>query len=417
MVIKDLILKTEKVNWQELKDLQPTDLKVPYHNSALKESLVKNNFAMAIAVWQDPKTQEIYICDGHTRRDTLVELKSDGFDIPEKLTCNFLDLPNRKEAVKKLLEVYNTKKNPIDEATMVDWIEEEEVEDVSVDWLDIQIQESGEVEELEAKEDDFEAPERNQIETDIVKGDIFEIKKNGEVLHRLGCGSSTDIDFVLGLKGDLDIDGVLTDPPYGVDITKTGKGNSINDGRYIEIAGDQDTEIAKEFYQTCVALNLKNIIIWGGNYFTDFLPSSRCWIIWDKEVPRGMSFARGEMAWTDFNKNMEIYKKKWTGNLLGNGGDVLDKEVLDKEVINKSSRAIRSHPTQKSIELHGNIINDFFKSSKVIFDGFGGSGTTLLACHQTNKTCLMVEFIPEYCQVILNRIQKLDPEVEIVKVN
>lgn len=136
MQIKDLILKTEKVDWLQLKDLQPSNLKLPYHNNILKESLIKNNFAMPIAVWQDTKTQEIYICDGHTRRDTLIELKGEGYDIPEKLTCNFLDLANRKEAIQKLLEVYNTKKNPIDETGMVDWVKEEEVEDVAFDWLD-----------------------------------------------------------------------------------------------------------------------------------------------------------------------------------------------------------------------------------------------------------------------------------------
>lgn len=411
--LKDLIIKTEKVNWQELKDLQPNNLKTPHHSNLTKESLIKNGFAFSFYIWED-KDASRYLVDGHLRTDLLRELKNDGFDIPDQLSCTFLDLPNRKTAVKYLLEVFNTKKNPIDREALNSYllVEDIQIEEIQVDSLSIEDLEEKEPEKLSAEEDDFEIPDH--IKTDIVKGDVFEVRKNGKVLHKIGCGSSTDLDFVNNVKGDLEIDGVLTDPPYGVDITKSSKDSPINDGRYIEIANDQTTEVAKEFYQTCLALNLKNLVIWGGNYFTDFLPPSRCWIIWDKETPKGMTFARGEIAWTDFDKNMEIYLKRWMGNLAGKVDT--QKEVIELEIINKSSRANRSHPTQKSIELHGWIINDFFKNSKVLFDGFGGSGTTLLACHQTNKQCVIIEVIPEYCQVIINRIKKLDTDIEIVKI-
>lgn len=136
--LKDLILKTEKVNWQELKDLQPNNLKTPYHSNLTKESLIKNGFAFSFYIWED-KNGDKYLVDGHLRTDLLRELKNDGYDIPEQLSCTFLDLPNRKTAVKYLLEVFNTKKNPIDEATMIDWIKEEDIdlEEVSLDWLDV----------------------------------------------------------------------------------------------------------------------------------------------------------------------------------------------------------------------------------------------------------------------------------------
>jgi DNA modification methylase len=128
-------------------------------------------------------------------------------------------------------------------------------------------------------------------------------------------------------------------------------------------------------------------------------------------VPKGMTFARGEMAWTTFNKNMEIYEKKWSGNLIGKVD--LQKEVLEKEIKNRGAIAKRQHPTQKSVELHTWIINDFFANCDVIFDGFGGSGTTLLACHQVNKKCLIIELIPQYCDVIIKRMLKLDPSLTI----
>jgi hypothetical protein len=137
-MIKDLIIKTEKVDWQELKDLQPTNLKNPYHSNATKESLIKNGFAFTFYVWENEGNK--YLLDGHLRSDLLRELKSEGHTIPDQLNCTFLDLPDRKTAVRYLLEVFNTKKNPIDEATMIDWMSEEDmdIEEVNVDWLDLQ---------------------------------------------------------------------------------------------------------------------------------------------------------------------------------------------------------------------------------------------------------------------------------------
>jgi hypothetical protein len=170
--IKDLILKTEKVNWLELQDLQPNNLKTPYHTKLVKESLIKNGFSMSIFVWQDPKTNEIFICDGHTRRDTLVELKSDGFEIPDQLSCTFLDLPNRKTAIRYLLEVFNTKKNPIDETAMIDWIQEEgvEIEEVNIDWLDVL---------KTVSDDDYSL--LDEVDDEVTEGMANEVKKSIQI--------------------------------------------------------------------------------------------------------------------------------------------------------------------------------------------------------------------------------------------
>lgn len=118
--IKDLILKTEKVNWQELKDLQPTNLKNPYHTENLKKSLVKNGFSFSFYAWKD-KNGDKYLVDGHLRSDVLIELKNEGFKIPDQLSCTFLDLPNRKTAIKYLLEVFNQKTNPINKESLDEW--------------------------------------------------------------------------------------------------------------------------------------------------------------------------------------------------------------------------------------------------------------------------------------------------------
>jgi DNA modification methylase len=257
------------------------------------------------------------------------------------------------------------------------------------------------VKELEAEEDDFAVPEGG-IETDIVLGDLFEI---GE--HRLLCGDSTDSDSVAKLKNDNVIDLVFTDPPYGISVVQGSKieGNkgfgSVGGGKivkaknYSEIIGDDTTETAKEFYQTCVSLGMENFIIWGGNYFTDFLNPSMCWIVWDKENTG--NFADVELAWTSFNKAAKLYKWQWNG-MIRKG---------DKNIEGKT----RVHPTQKPVGLFGDIFKDF--EFKICFDGFLGSGSTMVASHQLKRKCYGMELDPKYCQVIVDRMLKLDPSIKI----
>lgn len=257
------------------------------------------------------------------------------------------------------------------------------------------------VKELEAEEDDFAVPEGG-IETDIVLGDLFEI---GE--HRLLCGDSTDSDSVAKLKNDNVIDLVFTDPPYGISVVQgskigvnkgfgsVGGGKIVKAKNYSEIIGDDTTETAKEFYQTCVSLGMENFIIWGGNYFTDFLNPSMCWIVWDKENTG--NFADVELAWTSFNKAAKLYKWQWNG-MIRKG---------DKNIEGKT----RVHPTQKPVGLFGDIFKDF--EFKICFDGFLGSGSTMVASHQLKRKCYGMELDPKYCQVIVDRMLKLDPSIKI----
>lgn len=260
-----------------------------------------------------------------------------------------------------------------------------------------------EVSNLEAEEDDFAVPDGG-VETDIVLGDLFEI---GE--HRLLCGDSTDSDQVAKLMNGQKADMVFTDPPYGVKIVKNNKvggdksfgniggNNIVKSKEYAEIIGDDTTETAKEFYHTCLALGFENYIIWGGNYFTDFLTPSMCWIVWDKENTG--NFADVELAWTSFEKAAKLYKWQWNG-MIRKG---------DKSIEGKT----RVHPTQKPVGLFNDIFKDFLFDS--CYDGFGGSGSTMVACHQVKKKCYMVEMSPNYCQVIVDRMKKLDPSLIIKK--
>jgi len=253
---------------------------------------------------------------------------------------------------------------------------------------------------LEAEEDDFdEAPPEIPI---TVLGDLYEI---GE--HRLLCGDSTDSDQVAKLMNGDKADMVFTDPPYGIKVVQgkkvggdkpfgnVGGNNIVKAKEYSEIIGDDTTDTAKEFYQTCISLGMENFIIWGGNYFTDFLNPSMCWIIWDKENTG--NFADVEMAWTSFEKGAKLYRWQWNG-MIRKG---------DKTIEGKT----RVHPTQKPVGLFGDIFNDFYFN--VCFDGFLGSGSTMVASHQLKRKCFGMELDEKYCDVIVRRMLKLDPNLSV----
>jgi len=226
--------------------------------------------------------------------------------------------------------------------------------------------------ELDAVEDDFDAPEGG-IETDIVIGDLFEI---GE--HRLLCGDSTDIDKVELLINGQEVN-LLTDPPYGINANK----QTLGTGKKNFHRGDSwDTEVPDFYY---VLELVKKAIIWGGNYFADKLPINNDWLCWHKKND-GLSFSEFELAWTNLGKNCRMLSHHW-------GGET------------------KEHPTMKPLKLMEWCIN--YLDDKPILDIFCGSGSTMVAAHQLNRKCYGMELDPKYCQVIIDRMLKLDPSLTI----
>jgi DNA modification methylase len=275
----------------------------------------------------------------------------------------------------------------------------EQVEEWGLDIPEFSIKE-----ELEAEEDDYEMPD--EVQTDIVLGDLFEI---GD--HRLLCGDSTCSDTVAKLMNGQKADMVFTDPPYGIKVVnntsvggggalkfggKTGKVVSSTKG-FSEIIGDDTTDTAREFYDTCISLGFENFIIFGGNYFTDFLPPSMGWIVWYKKNTG--NFADFEMAWTSFNKASRLYEYLWNG--------------LSREGSRELELVKRVHPTQKPVGLNMQILQNY--NCDIIYDGFTGSGSTMVAAHQLMRKCYGMELDPKYCQVIVDRMKKLDPSLVIKK--
>ena len=260
------------------------------------------------------------------------------------------------------------------------------------DWgLDLPVDLS--VKELEAEEDNFDVPEGG-IETDIVLGDLFEI---GE--HRLLCGDSTDVDMVLKLIGDNKKISIYTDPPYGInekgDRSERGgacQGNNLKDFK------DDTIQYAVDAYNITREFNPLKEVWWGANYYCHHLPQTNNWLVWDKRVEENQRDTQSdcELAFVnDGHSSIRIFRHLWKGMIKAS-------EHGQKRV----------HPTQKPIELASYCFNSY-NMGNIILDLFGGSGATMVAAHQTKRNCLMMEFEPHYCQVILERMKKLDPSLEI----
>ena len=258
---------------------------------------------------------------------------------------------------------------------------------------------------LEAEEDDYEAP--SEIKTDIVLGDLIEIGN-----HRLLCGDSTDSDAVARLMDGQKADMVFTDPPYNVSYEgKTKDALTIqNDKMSIKDFSKFLSSVFSVLY-----LNSKEgspIYVFGpiedGTFLNAFNESGfklQSILIWLKNTI--------VLGRKDYHYKHEpiLYGRKEGAAHKWYGG-------RDKQTVFECNKPPRNgeHPTMKPIELCEFYINNSTQNNNIIIDAFLGSGSTMVAAHQLNRKCYGMELDPKYCQVIVDRMHKLDPSLEI-KIN
>jgi DNA modification methylase len=271
-----------------------------------------------------------------------------------------------------------------------------------------------EINNLEAVEDDFEVPE-NGIETDIVLGDLFEI---GE--HRLMCGDSTDSDSVAKLMDGKKADLIFTSPPYNgnthVNGNKLYENNDLDNKTEDEYLNFLD-EIKDTFF---LILKSKGIVCWNIMYNNNsrqsfiknvnrFIESGLLLsetIIWKKNaIPLSKGLSRAFEFIFIFQKDELDFsyqeKNSYNENIW--------------EISNAKSQ-IENHKACFPVELPSNGIKLFTKENMILFEPFTGSGTTMVAAHQLKRKCFGMELDPKYCQVIIDRMKKLEPEI-IIKRN
>jgi len=272
--------------------------------------------------------------------------------------------------------------------------------------------------EVEAHEDDYKIPD--EIKTDIVLGDLFEFQKDGKTLHRLLCGDSTDAEQVARLMNGEKAEISFTSPPYNAGTTPT----EIKMGKTSKYANDLDNKTESEYLNLLIDFtnntllfsdySFVNIQSLSGNKtaLIDFLYHMKSYyadtLIWQKQN------AQPAMAENVLNSQFEyihvfshkanraIGTKKFRGTLSN---------VLDISKQNKNG--VKEHNATFPIDFAAHFVQNFCEKS--VLDLFLGSGTTMVAAHQLNRKCYGMEIDPKYCQVIVDRMRNLDPDIVIKK--
>ena len=188
---------------------------------------------------------------------------------------------------------------------------------------------------------------------------------------------------------DKSVDLILTDPPYGIN-EANGKNHSrglLAKSKEYTVK-DWDNKIPeKEIFEEMFRVS-KNQIIFGGNYFFEYLYNSPCWLVWHKEI--NGDFADCEIAWTSFKSAIRYFKWRWNGMLQEN----------------MKQKDIRIHPTQKPTGLFQNILQKYSKEGETVLDCFSGSGTTAIACIRTNRNYICIEKDKEYYDLSVERVKQ-----------
>jgi site-specific DNA-methyltransferase (adenine-specific) len=163
----------------------------------------------------------------------------------------------------------------------------------------------------------------------------------------------------------------IVDPPYGISINVSmGRRKGDKKSSYHKFAGNDNSIPDKKYFIELFRIS-KNQIIWGGNYMTEFLKPSPCWILWDKGFSEDLTFAQFEMAWTSFKTSAKKFEKN-------------------------PNQVKRIHPTQKPVNLYEWILINYAKEGDKILDTHGGSQSSRIACFNLGFELDILELDKDY---------------------
>ena len=148
----------------------------------------------------------------------------------------------------------------------------------------------------------------------------------------------------------------IVDPPYGININVSmGRRKGDKKSKYHKFAGNDLCIPNADYFNELKRISV-NQIIWGGNYMTEYLAPSPCWLLWDKGFSEDVTFAQFELAWTSFNSSAKKFDKT-------------------------PNQQNRIHPTQKPVSLYKWILNRYAKQGDKILDTHLGSGSSRIAAY------------------------------------
>lgn len=233
-------------------------------------------------------------------------------------------------------------------------------------------------EEQEIVEDDFdiEPPEEPKAKL----GDIYQLGN-----HRLMCGDSTKLEDIEKLMNGNKADMVFTDPPYniayqGVNDKRTIKNDKMEDDKFIDFL-EQSLMVCDTAY-VCCSWQYEHLF---KEAMTNLGMPPKAMIIWNKVNPA---------------QHLDKYFKQH--EIIFYYGKFGGEKTLRGDIWECKRQRNTIHPTMKPLELIGMALEDN-PNKKIVYDGFGGSGSTLIACEQLNRNCYMMELDPKYIDVIIQR--------------
>lgn len=188
---------------------------------------------------------------------------------------------------------------------------------------------------------------------------------------------------------DKSFDLVLTDPPYGIG-EAAGKNKSRSNLATARDYGNESWDDKRPSFQVFKEIQRvsKKQVIFGGNYFADYLPPTSMWLVWDKENGEN-DFADCELAWTSESRAVRRIRYRWAG-------------MLQEDMKHKENR---QHPTQKPLEVIRWCLS-LFPDTRTVLDPFLGSGTTLLAAKMAGIDATGIEISEKYCEIARKRLSQ-----------
>jgi site-specific DNA-methyltransferase (adenine-specific) len=188
-------------------------------------------------------------------------------------------------------------------------------------------------------------------------------------LHHMDC-----MEYMAGLP-DKAFDLAIVDPPYGIGI-------SSNPLRQQHAKKEWDAAIPKSDYFAELRRVSFNQIIWGGNYFLDFLGATQGFLIWDKVQPHDFSLAMCEMAWSSIQSPAKLWRRS---------------------VLAEQSKI---HPTQKPVKLYEWILTNYAKQGQRILDTHLGSGSSAIAANNLGFDFVGMELDADYFAAACKRVEQ-----------
>ena len=397
---------TEK---RELKNVPLADL-IPYARNPRKNDPAVQRVAASLKEYGLVKNsivvdEDMVLITGHTTTKAMQALK---WATAPEVTQVF----GLTEAQKKAYRIADNKLGELaawDDEFLALELDDLKVLDFDLDQTGFDDKELGKILDAgkEASEDDYEPPV--EIETSIQRGDLFRLGR-----HRLLCGDSTSAEDVGRLMDGKKADLLLTDPPYGVSYASKNEFlNALDKGNHVQTEIENDHKKPEEMSAFWIAAftTAREHMRPGASYYVTG-PQGGDLLLLLLALKEGGFPLRHMLVWaknnhvlgrSDYHYKHEPILYGWVEGAHTFYGGHSETSLWPIDKPHKSDL----HPTMKPVALFAKAIENSTKSSEGILDPFLGSGTTLVACEHLGRTCYGMEISPQYCQVIIDRWEKL----------